>query len=196
MEIGRQIKKYRLELKMSQEELADKVYVTRQTVSNWENDKNYPDINSLVLLSSLFGISLDVLVKGDIKKMEEMIREEDVKKLNRDAWVYTILLVVTVVSFVPLFFFLWPVGIGIWVCIYAVTMYFARRIEKQKKEHDIGTYKEIKMFMEGKRLDEIEKIREEGKRPYQTWALALLFAAIAFAVVMGLCFVLGRLGLI
>ena len=46
------------------------------------------------------------------------------------------------------------------------------------------------------RLDEIEKIREEGKRPYQTWALALLFAAIAFAVVMGLCFVLGRLGLI
>lgn len=92
MEIGRQIKKYRLELKMSQEELADKVYVTRQTVSNWENDKNYPDINSLVLLSSLFGISLDVLVKGDIKKMEEMIREEDVKKLNRDAWVYTILI--------------------------------------------------------------------------------------------------------
>ena len=52
------------------------------------------------------------------------------------------------------------------------------------------------MIKEGKRLDEIEKIREEGKRPYQTWALALLFAAIAFAVVMGLCFVLGRLGLI
>lgn len=38
MEIGRQIKKYRLERKMSQEELADKVYVTRQTVSNWENE--------------------------------------------------------------------------------------------------------------------------------------------------------------
>ena len=80
MEIGRQIKKYRLERKMSQEELADKVYVTRQTVSNWENDKNYPDINSLVLLSSLFGVSLDVLVKGDLKEMEEMIKKEDIKK--------------------------------------------------------------------------------------------------------------------
>lgn len=55
MEIGRQIKKYRTELKLSQEELADKIYVTRQTVSNWENDKNYPDIHSLVLLSSLLG---------------------------------------------------------------------------------------------------------------------------------------------
>ena len=53
MEIGRQIRKYRQELNMSQEELADHVFVTRQTVSNWENDKNYPDINSLLLLSSL-----------------------------------------------------------------------------------------------------------------------------------------------
>ena len=113
MEIGRQIKKYRLERKMSQEELADKVYVTRQTVSNWENDKNYPDINSLVLLSSLFGVSLDVLVKGDLKEMEEMIKKEDIKKLNRNAWIYTILLAVTIVSIIPLFFFLWPVGIGI-----------------------------------------------------------------------------------
>ncbi|HJD45219.1 MAG TPA: helix-turn-helix domain-containing protein [Candidatus Mediterraneibacter norfolkensis] len=196
MEIGRQIRKYRLELKLSQEELADKVYVTRQTVSNWENDKNYPDINSLVLLSSLFGISLDVLVKGDLKEMEKMIREEDVKKLNRDAWIYTILLVVTVVSIVPLFFFLWPAGSGIWICIYAVTMYFAHRIEKQKKEYDIGTYKEIKMFMEGKRLDEIEKIREEGKRPYQKWSLALLIALIAFAVVVGICMVFDHLGMI
>ena len=196
MEIGRQIKRYRLEMKLSQEELADKVYVTRQTVSNWENDKSYPDINSLVLLSSLFGISLDVLVKGDLKEMEKMIREEDIKKLNRDAWIYTILLVVTVVSIVPLFFFLWPVGIGIWICIYAVTMYFAHRIEKQKKEHDLGTYKEIKMFMEGKRLDEIEKIREEGKRPYQKWSLALLFALIAVAVAAGICMVFDHLGMI
>ena len=69
MEIGRQIRKYRQELNMSQEELADHVFVTRQTVSNWENDKNYPDINSLLLLSSLFGISLDILVKGDMEKM-------------------------------------------------------------------------------------------------------------------------------
>lgn len=42
-----------------QEALAEKVYVSRQTVSNWENDKSYPDVNSLVLLSEVFEISLD-----------------------------------------------------------------------------------------------------------------------------------------
>ena len=59
MEIGRQIKKDRHALALSQEDLAEKVFVTRQTISNWENAKNYPDINSLVLLSQLFGVSLD-----------------------------------------------------------------------------------------------------------------------------------------
>ena len=62
MEIGKQIRKYRMEAKLSQDELADKVYVTRQTISNWENDRNYPDIRSLVLLGSVFGISLELLI--------------------------------------------------------------------------------------------------------------------------------------
>ena len=80
MEIGKQIKKYRSELSLSQEEFADKIYVTRQTVSNWENDKSYPDINSLVLMSEVFGISLDTLVKGDIEEMNEKIKTEDITK--------------------------------------------------------------------------------------------------------------------
>ena len=77
MEIGKQIKKYRTELGLSQEEFADKIFVTRQTVSNWENDKNYPDINSLVLMAEIFGVSLDSLVKGDIEKMQEEIKKEE-----------------------------------------------------------------------------------------------------------------------
>ena len=71
MEIGNQIKKYRTELGLNQEELADRVYVTRQTVSNWENERSYPDIRSLLLLSGVFGISLDILVKGDVEQMKE-----------------------------------------------------------------------------------------------------------------------------
>ena len=65
MELNAQIKKYRTELNLSQEELAEKVYVTRQTVSNWENEKSYPDIHSLLLLSSLFNVSLDQLIKEE-----------------------------------------------------------------------------------------------------------------------------------
>ena len=57
MEIGNQIRKYRTSLNLSQDELADRIYVTRQTISNWENNRNYPDIRSLVLLSNVFGVS-------------------------------------------------------------------------------------------------------------------------------------------
>jgi transcriptional regulator with XRE-family HTH domain len=70
MEIGKQIKKYRSEMEVSQEELAERIFVSRQTVSNWETDKNYPDLKSLVLLSSLFGVSLDLLIgDGETRRM-------------------------------------------------------------------------------------------------------------------------------
>ena len=73
MEINNQIKKYRTAMNLSQEELGEKVYVTRQTVSNWETGKSYPDIHSLLLLSSLFEVSLDQLIKGDIEVMKKEI---------------------------------------------------------------------------------------------------------------------------
>ena len=71
MELGNQIKKYRSELQISQEQLADRIYVSRQTISNWENEKSYPDVNSLVLLSEVFQTSIDNLIKGDIEIMKE-----------------------------------------------------------------------------------------------------------------------------
>ena len=89
MELSIQIKKYRIELHLSQEELAEKVYVTRQTISNWENEKSYPDIHSLLLLSSLFNVSLDQLIKGDIEKMKEIISEQEIKKFNYYGSIYT-----------------------------------------------------------------------------------------------------------
>ena len=92
MELGKQIKKYRSELGLSQDALADKIYVTRQTISNWENDRNYPDVRSLVMLSTVFGISLDTLVKGDLEEMKEQIKEEDIRKFDRDGRVFAVLM--------------------------------------------------------------------------------------------------------
>ena len=70
MKLGKQIKLHRQEAQLSQEELANRVYVSRQTISNWENDKSYPDVNSLVLLSEIFQTSLDNLIKGDVEVMK------------------------------------------------------------------------------------------------------------------------------
>lgn len=117
MELGKQIKKHRQEVQLSQEKLADRVYVSRQTISNWENDKSYPDVNSLVLLSEIFQISLDNLIKGDIEVMKDVIQKE-----------------------------------------------------------------EIVAFSEGKLLDDIQKQRGTGKRPYQKIFLVIGSALITFVV--------------
>ena len=83
MDVGKQIKKFRQDLKLSQEELASKIFVTRQTISNWENGKNYPDVNSLVMLSQLFNTSLDILVKGDVIEMEKQVEQDKTDQLGR-----------------------------------------------------------------------------------------------------------------
>lgn len=190
MEIGKQIKKYRLELNLSQDDLAEKIFVTRQTISNWENDKNYPDIKSLLLLSSLFDTSLDILVKGDLEEMKEQIKAEDVKKFNHDGAIFSILLLGVVVSAIPLFLFLDFIGIGIWALLFIVTMYYALRIEKQKKAHDIQTYKEIVAFSEGKKLSESEKGYERVKRPYQNILCVIGSALITLVICMVIAFFL------
>lgn len=167
MELGKQIKKHRQEVQLSQEKLADRVYVSRQTISNWENDKSYPDVNSLVLLSEIFQISLDNLIKGDIEVMKDVIQKEEIVKMNRYGKIYTIMLIVTVVSAVPLFMWLGVWAFIPWEIIWALSMYFAFQVEKVKKDNDVQTYKEIVAFSEGKLLDDIQKQREIGKRPYQ-----------------------------
>ena len=189
MELGKQIKMHRQEAELSQEELANRVYVSRQTISNWENDKSYPDVNSLVLLSEIFQISLDKLIKGDIGAMKEVIQKEEIEKMNRYGRIYTIMLIATVVSVVPLFMWLGVWAFIPWGIIWAVSMYFALKIEKIKKDNDVQSYKEIVAFSEGKLLDDIQKQREIGKRPYQKILLVIGFMLIAFVV----CVLIGLL---
>ena len=182
MELGKQIKKYRSELSLSQEALAEKIYVSRQTVSNWENNKNYPDINSLLRLSEVFGVSIDILIKGDVEKMKEEIRQQDRQQFEMDSYIFSALMLATLLTPVPLLHYLDNLGIALWVALVCVTGYFASRVEKMKKAFDMQTYKEIVAFMGGEGLDEIAKAKEEGKRPYQKILMTAAAACIALAV--------------
>lgn len=188
MELGKQIKTHRQKVHLSQEELADRVYVSRQTISNWENDKSYPDVNSLVLLSEIFQISLDELIKGDIDVMKEVIQKEEIRKLNSYGKIYALMLVITAVSAVPLFTWLDTWAFIPWGIIWLTSMCFAFKLEKVKKDNDIQTYKEIVAFSEGKLLDDIHKQREIGKRPYQKILLVIgsALATAAVCVLIGL----------
>ncbi len=182
MELGTQIKKYRTEAGLSQEEFADKVYVSRQTVSNWETGKSYPDINSLVLMSETFGISVDTLLKGDAEVIKEIINKEDQKDFDKLGKLYGVLLLLVVLTPVPLARFLHFYGVALWACLAIVAIAVAYMVEKKKQTLNIATYREIVSFLEGKRLDEIEAAREEGKRPYQKIVIVAAFALIALTV--------------
>ena len=63
MTIGEKIKAARLNAGLTQEKAADELGVTRQTISNWENGRSYPDIVSVVKMSDLYSVSLDRLLK-------------------------------------------------------------------------------------------------------------------------------------
>ena len=187
MELGKQIKTYRQEANMSQEELAYRVYVSRQTISNWENDKCYPDVKSLILLGEIFHVSLDKLIKGDVDIMKEVIKKEEVEKMNRYGVIYTVALGITVVSAVPLFIWLGMWAFIPWGIIYAVALYWGIKVEKVKKNNDVKTYKEIVAFSEGKLLDDIQKQREIGKRPYQK----VLIVGASAVITVVICILIG-----
>ncbi len=182
MELGNKIKYYRGEKELSQEELAERVYVSRQTISNWENNKSYPDINSIVLISEIFGISIDNLIKGDVEQMKEEINSEEVKKLNFYASMMGILMLVALISLMPMLKFIGLYGFIPYFVLVGCAMFFAIKVDKIKKDNDIHTYKEIVAFTEGKRLDEIQKIEEKAKRPYQKTIDGFLWAATALLI--------------
>ncbi len=76
MELGKCLAEIRKENGLTQEELAERYSVTRQTISNWENSKSYPDLETLVMISDDFNVSLDAMLKGDREMVSEMTREQ------------------------------------------------------------------------------------------------------------------------
>ena len=182
MELGKQIRKYRKEQSLSQDELAEKVYVSRQTISNWENDKSYPDVNSLILLSEVFHTSIDNLIKGDVEVMKEQVKNEDRKEFEKISRIFSVLFLAMMITPIPLIHYLKYAGIAIWVLLAVVTLYFSFIVEKKKKQFDIQTYREIIAFMEGEKLDEIAKAREEGKNPYQKILLSVGAAVVTLVI--------------
>lgn len=107
MEIGKKLKNARVQSGMTQENVAEKINVTRQTISNWENEKSYPDIISVIELSNLYSISLDVLLKGDEKMIEHLGESTNVVKSNQKMiWaiivnIIVVALLITLNMFIP-----------------------------------------------------------------------------------------------
>ena len=107
MEIGKKLKNARIEAGLTQEKAAEKIDVSRQTISNWENEKSYPDIISVIALSDLYSVSLDELLKGDQKMAEHLEESTNVVKSNQKMiWaiivnIIVVALLITLNMFIP-----------------------------------------------------------------------------------------------
>lgn len=153
MNLSKQIKYFRKRDHMSQEELAEKIYVSRQSISNWENERSYPDIHNLLMLSVLFNVSLDELVKGDVETMKRELEQSTFVKLSS---IMTALMVVFLISIAPAMYFFGNYGLVIPVVLYIMLLFVTMKVEKIKKEHNLKTYRQIVDFIEGKPVIEVE----------------------------------------
>ena len=149
VELGNRIREERDKHGMSQEDLASNIYVSRQTVSNWETGKTYPDVQSLLLLSNLFGVTIDSLVKGDEVEMAKEI-EQGAKKLKMLGNAMAGCMVVALVGAAYWCLMDGWVSALVWLVVFlAAYMVGALLSERIKKAHNLTTYTQIKAYMAG-----------------------------------------------
>lgn len=197
MELANQIRQQRLARGLSQDELAAAIFVSRQTVSNWETDKTYPDVQSLLLLSQLFGTSVDELIEGDVAVMRRTM-EVDSQRMTQLTWAMVVLLVLAVGFFVGLLA-TWRepspfgsltkgevAGIVVFVPLYALGMAAALEVERIKRRHDLITYREIMAFINGEDLG-FERTGHGFARDHPRLTLVVKLAAgAALGAVVGI----------
>ena len=97
MQLGQAIAQIRKERGLTQEAFAKVFNVTRQTVSNWENEKSYPDLSTLVKISDEFNVSLDILLKGDFRMVKDI--DKKIKKRPFYIWIIIGLVIIVVALF-------------------------------------------------------------------------------------------------
>ena len=101
MRIADKIKNARIQKGYTQEQVAENLLVSRQTISNWENGKSLPDILSIIKMSELYELSLDEMMKGDkalLKKVERdvgAVKAE--KKLIKFAWISIVIAIILMI---------------------------------------------------------------------------------------------------
>lgn len=168
VEVGNRIREERESLGLSQEELARQIFVSRQTVSNWETGKTYPDVQSLLLLSNLFDVSVDSLVKGDMEAMQEKMDNYELERFKMTASMGLSIALIAIGGLMLAILrtqgqeFPSPmVVISLLLLVAgASTSFVAERI---KRRYDIDTMREVRAFLDGADPDQIERDRRAPK---------------------------------
>lgn len=159
MLIGEKIKSYRIQVGLSQEDLAYELDISRQTISSWENNKTYPGIRSIIALSGIFHISVEEFIKEDVETMKDILdgykaerikRNKDRDILNRMVAVRAFLGFVGALTVYPVYQYLgWPmllIPASMSVGVVALTF----PIENYRKKYNLRKYQDIVAFFDEK----------------------------------------------
>lgn len=148
MDIGKKLKESRVKSNLSQDEVAEKLNITRQTLSNWENNKSYPDILYVLELSDLYELSLDELIKDD-KNMINHIKENaslvKSKEKNKNIIMISTYLVIWAICILMFWLFTGDTdGIGyslmVFFCIMPITTFIISFLIGKDKSWDFLKY--------------------------------------------------------
>ncbi|CEN22906.1 DNA-binding protein [[Clostridium] sordellii] len=156
MKISTILKQHRLDLNLTQEQVAEKVFVSTKSISNWENDRNFPDIESLVRLAKLYNLSLDSLllegsdIMNDIKKKEKAYQLQKVSLIGPQLTNFILFLMLLLPDKFKIFYMSDSMSYLILLAIFsnAVTVFY---FNNQLKKYDIKE-NEDKKFMIMKNL--------------------------------------------
>lgn len=119
MEIGKKLKEARQMSGLTQESVAEELNVSRQTISNWETEKFYPDILYVLQLSDLYQVSLDELLKGDKRMIEHLEDSTNTVKSNRKILLAFICNICLLLLF---FIFITPISKNYLLTLFAVAL--------------------------------------------------------------------------
>lgn len=184
MKIGKRIREYRKIYNFSQEQLADKIFVSRQTISNWENDKTYPDIQIIISLAILFNVSLDELIREDLEEMKMKISNN---RASKRADIYSLIMISSTI--------LASLSIGLVVALpesklilivpiilFLPALWSSFVLEKFKKNNDLKTYKEILAFSQNKDIEVLRENREPRRIRMGKTIIVLGYAALTLLI--------------
>lgn len=181
MQLNHQLSKRRQQHGWSQEQLAAKMYVSRQTISNWETGRTYPDVTNLLLLSELFDCTLDELVKGDLQEMDKLINRQHLKLWG---YVMTVGVLLVPLGLAPAYKYLgmrW--GLAVYLLLCATLIIVSIHVDNIKKRAGVETYNDIKRVLNG---EPPRHERQSNWVPYLqifgaiVWTIALLFLSFWF----------------
>nr|WP_263313403.1 helix-turn-helix transcriptional regulator [Mammaliicoccus sp. Marseille-Q6498] len=140
MNLPTRLKELRKSNKLTQEEVAEKIHVSRQTLSNWETGKNFPDLQNLLYLCELYNITLYELVNEDIEFIKKKIKKRKIYFTASMFLFGMILFFISIIIIIKFNGYMALIISSIAIVLITVT---SIEMEKIKKENKIDTFSKI-----------------------------------------------------